>query len=125
MVNPEKNGHFTYGCLSFIIYSAHFKVPHYREVLPLRSLNERLFLKELYLLSPKCSDFYFLTVLKGQCHKIVNIYCFAQKTNWAPHEQAKKVSRTFSFSRRDSITKFENRMSKWSTAMRTCNFSFR
>ena len=43
-----------------------------------------------------------------------------KKSTWAPYEQAKTVSRTFSFSRRYLIAKFENRIST-----RTRNFFYR
>ena len=44
---------------------------------------------------------------------------------WAPHEQAKTVLRAYSFSRKYSITKFENCVSAQSTITRTCKFSLR
>ena len=47
-------------------------------------------------------------IIKGQCHAIFYPFIFSLKhSTWAPYEQAKPVSRTFSCSRRYSIGKFE------------------
>ena len=55
--------------------------------------------------------------LKGQCHEIFDHYFFwfgLKFSTWVPHEQAKTVSQTFSFSRIYSIIKLENRVSTMS-----------
>ena len=46
------------------------------------------------------------TVLKGQCHEIFDNFCLKDST-WAPYEQTKTVSRTFSYS-----SKFNSKVKK-------------
>ena len=48
----------------------------------------------------------------GLCREIFDPYFFAQRI-WASYEQAKIVSRTFSFSWRYSIKNFEIRETVW------------
>ena len=61
--------------------------------------------------------------LKRQCHKIFTEKKFGLKdSTWTPYEQAKMVSRTFSFSQRYScktcvhvVNNYADTMSSWST----------
>ena len=48
--------------------------------------------------------------LKGDFHEILD-HCLLKDSTWAPYEQEKTVSQTFSFAQRYSITTFENRVS--------------
>ena len=49
----------------------------------------------------------YLQYIKGQCYDTLTQF-FSQNTVFAPCEQSKTVSQTFSFSRKYSIQKFKN-----------------
>ena len=62
---------------------------------------------------------------KGQCHKIFDHFINLIDSTWAPYEQAKTVSRSFSYLQRYFIGKWENHVSAQSTTTRTHKLFFR